>query len=91
MKFADIQSVVGGSRGRAKHEGGRVAAGSGAQFGEAVRPVQGAGFLAERRSESRGRPPRQVSLPPRMILLLLLLFLFLFSRLSSVDEKRRRT
>lgn len=45
-----------------------MAAGSGAQFGEAVRPVQGAGFLAERRSESRGRSSRQVSLPPLLSL-----------------------
>lgn len=38
-----------------------MASGSGAQFGKIVRPVQGAGLLAERGSESRGRPPRQVS------------------------------
>lgn len=38
-----------------------MASGSGTQFGKIVRPVQGAGLLAERGAESRGRPPRQVS------------------------------
>lgn len=61
LSFPDIQSFVTGSCRRAEHEGSGMASGSGTQFGKIVRPVQGAGLLAERGAESRGRPPRQVS------------------------------
>lgn len=64
VQISDIQFVIAGSYRGAKYQGSRMAAGSGTQFGKTVRPMQGAGLLAERCFESRGRSPRQVSLNP---------------------------
>lgn len=47
-KFSDIQPIIAGSRWGTEHQRGWLATGSGTQFGKTVRPLQGAGLLAER-------------------------------------------